>query len=225
MNSKSGFNRIGLTRLTVGEEDKDTFQKRKEEKEEVEKRLERHEMAGLEIMSRSSGTKEKLQQKRKCPDIREGGRRRKRKKLKYEVIGGDWGLENGEMEKIEALEVARTRFLHSGPGECRITSRTTQSIIRVWSEAELASRRLAREIISAALDDLFLTEETTTSHPPQQPTSNPPELIRKEPLNKTKSLTVKNPKLKFNNRIPDIFQKKALFDLQDDPQFLDFQGT
>ena len=73
--------------------------------------------------------------------------KRKSKRLKYEPIEEDWGLNLNELDKIEELETARTRFLNSGPGLCKIGSGSNQTTIRVWSESELIATKILKECL------------------------------------------------------------------------------
>ena len=59
-------------------------------------------------------------------------------------------MEVGELETLEEMEIAKNRFLDSGPGLCRIGSGYQQTTIRVWSEVELISLQLVKECLKEA---------------------------------------------------------------------------
>ena len=60
--------------------------------------------------------------------------------LVYEPLDDNWGLDVLGMKELEEKELARIRFLGSGPGDCRIGEGKRQTTIKVWSAIEKLSR-------------------------------------------------------------------------------------
>ena len=52
--------------------------------------------------------------------------------------------------QLEEIEVAKTRFLASGPGHCILGEKKKQSTIRVWSETELWILKMVRLLVEEA---------------------------------------------------------------------------
>ena len=153
LNSKAGYNRSGISRLTLKPED-EQHQENTNSKHSSRGR-ESQEEDGLQIMAKRVQERAKGVGKRVCAAEDDPLRKAKRrKKLKHQVLNQDWGLMDGELKELENLEIARTRFLNSGPGDCIVGAGKTQTTIKIWSENELIARQLVREFIGMAIDGI-----------------------------------------------------------------------
>ena len=79
----------------------------------------------------------------------------KGKKLRYEKLDSTWGLDLNEMERLEEHELARNRFLNSGPGLCKIGEGCKQATIRVWSAREVFARDIMKNCFDTAWDQIM----------------------------------------------------------------------
>ena len=102
LNSKAGYNRSGVTRLTLRPED---APQKKTRVEGYPSRLERVEKEGMEIMSRRA---EERAEKNNRNSRKRGGEedlnkrnKKKMRKLKHAVVDEDWGLESDELAELE----------------------------------------------------------------------------------------------------------------------------
>ena len=125
LNSKSGFNRSGLSRLVLPEPKEDDNDEPPDRIDEVA------EPRGLNFMSRSlTGVKRKdVRRKEYIP------KSKRRRKLEYEVIDEDWGLAIGEdMTRIEKEEERRNQFLKAGDMmDKKVGTNIKQSTFKTWS--------------------------------------------------------------------------------------------
>ena len=164
LNSKAGYNRSGISRLTLKPED-EQHQENTNSKHSSRGR-ESQEEDGLQIMAKRVQERAKGVGKRVCAEDDPLRKAKRRKKLKHQVLNQDWGLMDGELKELENLEIARTRFLNSGPGDCIVGAGKTQTTIKIWSENELIARQLVRECVGMAIDGIqncieVLREEQT----------------------------------------------------------------
>ena len=139
LNSKSGFNRSGISRLVIPEPIEDDSQEPPYRMDEVA------EPRGLNRMSRSPTGVKRKEVKRKEYQPKS----KKRRKLEYEVIDEDWGLAIGEdMTRIEKEEESRKQFLKAGnKNDMKVDTTIRQSTIRTWSVNELFCREIASKLI------------------------------------------------------------------------------
>ena len=139
LNSKSGFNRSGLSRLVLPEPiDGDSEEPACRMDEVAEPR-------GLNRISRSPTGVKRKEMKRKEYQPKS----KKRRKLEYEVIDDNWGLAIGEdMTRIEKKEESRKQFLMAGSkNNMKVDTTIRQSTIRTWSENELFCREIVSKLI------------------------------------------------------------------------------
>ena len=146
LNSKAGYNRSGLTRLTLKPEEAPPTKQGRGEQEKQERE-------GLEAMrwrcNKTAQEESKMCRKRKDGEGDQGMRKRKKvRKLRYNKVEADWGLEETGIQAMEDQEVARTRFLHSDRSRAKVGN--IQTTIRIWTETEM----FARIIIIDCLDNV-----------------------------------------------------------------------
>ena len=100
LNSKAGYNRSGISRLTLKPEDEPDDRQGKDSR-----RIEIDEKEGMETLVHKVQERARMAGKRKSDDqeIRKEPNKR-RKKLKHSLIDDNWGLEAGELENIEERE-------------------------------------------------------------------------------------------------------------------------
>jgi hypothetical protein len=140
LNSKSGYNRSGISRLVL-EEEKEEEQIRDDAQEDEET----PEPRGLTGLTGGWKTGEKRSQERQ--DVHQQPRR-KRRKLKFDILDDDWGcMATGEdLDRIEEKETARSSFLMAGDTNNKSGKVGKQTTIRNWSISELAARSIILEI-------------------------------------------------------------------------------
>ena len=143
-----------------------------------------------------------------------GGRKGRRKKLKYEKIEEDWGLGMGELDQIEQIEIAKTRFLASGTGHCMFGENKKQRTIRVWSETELWIRKMVRMLVEAASAPRasHKDEMKLVSHLVDSPLQDLKDGNQPKEINKCKK-KAGGQRLKFDNPIKELFIRKIIIDL------------
>ena len=95
LNSKAGYNRSGISRLTLKPEDEPDDGQGK-----ASRRIEIDEKEGMETLVQKVQERAKMAGKRKSDDQPN----KRRKKLKHSLIDDNWGLEAGELENIEERE-------------------------------------------------------------------------------------------------------------------------
>ena len=150
LNSKAGYNRSGLTRLTL-KPDEAPQPKRWQNSDHLDR-------AGLEAMSRRAEEKAKEEnnwtRKRKADgkDISDSHKKSKKKirKLKYHKVVDDWGMIGNEIQDMEEREIARTRFLQVDRSWAKVGTTHTQTKIRVWSELEIMARNIITNCLKQA---------------------------------------------------------------------------
>ena len=81
---------------------------------------------------------------------------RKRKRLQFEKLDSNWGLGINEMESLEINEIARNRFLSSGPGLCRVGEGLKQTTIRVLSANEIFINNITKDCVDRAWELISL---------------------------------------------------------------------
>ena len=114
LNSKAGYNRSGISRLTLKPEDEPDDGQGK-----ASRRIEIDEKEGMETLVQKVQERAKMAGKRKSDDQEIVGKpNKRRKKLKHSLIDANWGLEAGE------LEGSRVKFLQSSPVQCTMTETT-----------------------------------------------------------------------------------------------------
>ena len=121
------------------------------------------------------------------------------------------------------MEIAKNRFLDSGPGLCRIGSGLQQTTIRVWSEVELISLQLVMECLKKAFsksseetllagwkdesDHLLNNADSTEA----EVTVTTPGALKQNEIGKHNS----NYKFKFlKNTITNYFTKKEIYEMK-----------
>ena len=72
--------------------------------------------------------------------------------MKYKVLDEDWGLQDGEIDALEERERSKTRFLMSGAGPCTLKTGQKQTIIKVWTEAEVTAFEVIKFCIQKAVE-------------------------------------------------------------------------
>ena len=159
LNSKAGYNRCGLTRLTIQEEDEELLAGWKTREDQGTEETTSHlEERGVEAMVKKIHEKARQYKERKRKRDLDGGptigkevrHKSKGKKLRYEKLDSTWGLDLNEMERLEEHELARNRFLNSGPGLCKIGEGWKQATIRVWSAREVFARDIMKNCFDTA---------------------------------------------------------------------------
>ena len=161
LNSKCGYNRCNLTRLTIPEEEEASRSEWKKKKnyndtEEVTKLLEGRGIDAIvnkiHLRAKKFRDEKRKRELEQFPGNSEAVKPRKTKKLRYEKLNSAWGLGTGELDRVQGIEMARVRFLASGPGDCFIGEGLRQTKIRIWSAAEVLMRETLRDILDAALN-------------------------------------------------------------------------
>ena len=109
-------------------------------------------------------TEEAVSRKRKDVDVldinKKHGKCRRMKKLKHSVEEDDWGCELKDLESIELLEIARSRFLNSNLKEAMIpTKHNSQTTIRIWSWLEIAALEVLKAMMNEVVDIVTEKEE------------------------------------------------------------------
>jgi hypothetical protein len=112
------------------------------------RKKEKNRLRRLEMAGKSNTTGKRTSQ--------QAGNKHRSKRRKYEVLDDNWGLGTGlSIEEIEFQETAKTRFLMSGHGHCKVGEGASQSVIRFWSANELWARSLALELLEDAWSRLL----------------------------------------------------------------------
>ena len=93
LNSKAGYNRSGISRLALKPEDEPSIKPGG-----ASSRMEREEQDGIETLMRRVHDRARKVFKRPSDCQNHNPKSRKRKKLAYEVLDVDWGLEFGELQ-------------------------------------------------------------------------------------------------------------------------------
>ena len=91
---------------------------------------------------RKQGVRSSGDNKRKITNEVEDTGEKRKKRLKYQKVGENWGQDDGDQEQI-----AKNRFLTSGPGTCRIGAGNVQTCIKVYSAKEVLVREIIIDII------------------------------------------------------------------------------
>ena len=158
LNSKAGFNRSGVTRLTLKPEEIQATVR-------VIRREDNPDKEGLELMrirAEQRGQAEKDKSKKRGPGAEEENDKntnkrasKKPRKLRYGRIEEDWGMQDSGIQEMEERGIVRTRFLLSDRKWAEVGSKQTR--IRVWSELEVLARMIITDCIYQVIKE---TEET-----------------------------------------------------------------
>ena len=184
LNSKSGYNRSGLSRLVVEE--------REEESRDIPEENDK-ESENLTFKKSSEGWKSGC---KRNSDWKEEPRKKRRKKLQFEVMDENWG--EGVIDDLERMEGESTRkFLMDGSCNKRVDQKTTQSLLKPMTETELWCRKVVLEIIQCTavrgkhlsslkevLETCSLkpTKKSTTTSTLEHEESNKEEVIQEAPV-------------------------------------------
>ena len=139
LNSRAGYNRSGVTRLTLRPEDAPT----KTTGRDVADRLIKE---GEAAMEKRAGEKAKniyLKGRKRGGEEKDDLNKRnskKMRKLKHRVEDSDWGLDENEIDELERKELERSRFLQADRTWAKIG--TNQTRIRIWTAPELEARKM-----------------------------------------------------------------------------------
>ena len=140
LNSKSGYNRSGICRLVLEESKLENVEESRGQEIDIE---EQQDPVGLRC-------KQKWQTngKRRQSQIQDQkGKQRKKRKLQYETLPEDWGLDSGDLDRLEEDEARKTEFLKAGIENKLAGKAPKQMTIRTWSQTELWCRTLALQVI------------------------------------------------------------------------------
>ena len=146
LNSKAGYNRSGVTRLTLKPEELRMPPRPRGDDLGIQE--------GMDSMTRKARerarTEEEQSRKRSADEDNQKRKRKRRRKLKYAVAESNWGLEMDEMGDMERRETARTRFLYCDQTMATVGSGGGQSKIRIWTTLELEARKIVLESMEDA---------------------------------------------------------------------------
>ena len=156
LNSKAGYNRSGVTRLTLKPEEIQTTRRWMEGQKDWDKE-------GLEAMRKRAEergqTVQDMDKKRKAGAEESRKASKKTRRLKYRKIEDDWGVEDSGIREVEEREVARTRFLQADLTWAKVGVKQTK--IRIWSEAEVLARKIITDCISQATSEAAKEQSLT----------------------------------------------------------------
>ena len=99
---------------------------------------------GLNMLSQepSGGKRKEFQHKENQPI------NKRRKKMKYETLEGDWGLGAGEdLERLEMDDSARRKFLMDGKMDKLTSSNSRQTTIRVMTKKESMCKQMLENLV------------------------------------------------------------------------------
>ena len=148
LNSKAGYNRSEVTRLTLKSEETPAVRRWTGGEASLDSE-------GLKAMMRRAEERGKAEQatsrkrgagaEEKQEYIINKRASKKPRKLKYRRMEESWGVEDSGIREVEERELARTQFLH--------TDRTWATKIRVWTELEVLARKVIIDCLSIVISE------------------------------------------------------------------------